>query len=208
MASKASAEWWEADALRRFASGSGESLRDIESALKIQAGTGRKAPSKSRLHRFLSANPPALAVRGQLEVNPAPIEPIPLDESEAAPDFAVRTLFGLLRRAREREERFASKKDDVGAQRAGRDAKELALAISKLQKKEEDDAGTHKVTAEDMQEAADRAWAGLNNQADRVIAEVAAWPVGPDGVRRGTFADVDTSPVREMFLRVVRAVLA
>lgn len=157
-----------------------------------------KTVSKAAIVEWLR-DPAAAAQAAPAAAAPAPV---PLDESEAGPDYVVRTLVGLLRREREREERFTAAGDDARAQQASRLAGHFAAQLAKLQSKDEDEAGVVKVKPAEMQGAADRAFQGLNQLADRVAAERATWPrCGACGQPCGEFAAGDKSPLRSLFER-------
>lgn len=164
---------------------------------------GGKSISKASVMGWLRDSAPLPAASSA----PSPVAPVapptPLDESLADPDYVPRTLVGLLRRERDREARLTAAGDESGAQRAGRYAKDLALAIAKLQAKDEEEGDTVRVSLEDVRAAGDRALVGLGQVADRVIAERSGWPrCGSCGQPCGGFTDGDKSPLRAMFERV------
>jgi hypothetical protein len=201
--------WWLADAIRLDAET--RSSREIAEILKRRAKPGQKPPSQATVFRKVRdakggapviAPPPAASPAVPPEPPPPPV---PLDESLMGPEEVVGLVTGLLRRQSALAQRLEADGDHQGAQRATRTATTLATQLAKLQTRD-DDGEVVRVKAGDVQAAAERALAGLHSLAERVAAEVQAWPTCPHcGAHRGVFAVAEVSPLRRLMERVAMA---
>jgi predicted DNA-binding antitoxin AbrB/MazE fold protein len=205
---KSRSSWWHEEASRRFANGAGESLRDIASALKSMAPKGGKAPSKSTLDRFLSPKPPPAPESGPSASPPTspalPAEVLDPDRTPYSSEDLIRDTAASLRQQRALFRALMEQGEHARAQQAAKLVGYYTGVLQKLQKADEEEGETIKVTLESMAAAADRALKGLVSAADRVIAELETWPKCPTCARpHGEFASTDkSSPIRALFERV------
>lgn len=152
----------------------------------------------------LTAPPPPVSAPEPPPATPPPVEPD--DDSEAAPEELRRVLTNGMRTAQAAADRAADVGDAAEAKAQAKLVGLFAGHLRQIHSKADEDTDTIKVRAGDMQAAADRAVAGLHNLAERVAADVQAWPTCPHcGAHRGTFAVLEVSPLRAMFERVAKA---
>jgi hypothetical protein len=135
----------------------------------------------------------------------APADAEAPDIADMPPDELRALLAGAIRREQAEAERAMQEGRPGDARQSSRLVAVFAGRIQQIHARQNEDVETVRVKASDIQEAADRATAMLNQTADGVIAERATWPrCSGCGQPMGEFAAADVSPVRAMFERVCR----
>ena len=129
----------------------------------------------------------------------------PVEDVEMTPDELRRALSNGMRKAQAAADEAAMQQDSAEAKAQTKLVAIFAGHLRQIHSKADEDTDTVRVKASDIDAAADRALTGLATMAERVLAEVQAWPACQTcGRHVGAFAAADVSPLRAMFERVAR----
>ncbi len=157
MPAKPRSLWWHAEASRRFASGSGESLRDIALVLRSRAPNGKKAPSKSTIARFLAPPTENAPAAPSAPTAPAlPSEVLDPDRTPYSPEDLIRDTAASLRQQRALFRVLMDQNEHARAQQAAKLVGYYTGVLQKLQKADEDDGDAVRVRASDLTAARER----------------------------------------------------
>lgn len=184
----------------------GKSYAEIAEALSKK---GVKV-SRASVHAWLAGSSGSSSPAPQPA--PAPIQPpeLPPAPPEAHEDLTPDELRGVLANVIRSASRAAAVAEAAGDHAEAKNQRKiLGLFTNQLRQihsKADEDTETVKVKAADMAAAAERAWSGLEAQANAVLAEVERWPrCSGCGQPHGDFAPgADRSRVRALFERVAR----
>ena len=174
--------------------------------LAAKSGGNARGVSPNTIRKWLDdsdrAEAEAKAAAGEQLALPAPV----VDDSQMTPEEFSSWLAVQLRQAQAASDAARASGDIVGAQRATKLASTFAALLQKQHARTADDGEVVRVKATDMAAAAERAWSGLEQQANAVLAEVERWPrCSGCGQPHGDFAPgADRSRVRALFERVAR----
>lgn len=193
--------------------GRGMSNREIAQAAGVDEGTVRYWTTGKGGRRADAAPPPAPRVAPAAPPAAPPVPPSPprappppLEDAELGPDELRRELSDRIRIARAAADQAIQDGDAAEAKAQNKLIAIFAGHLRQIHSKADEDSDVVRVRGGDIQAAADRALSGLTTLADRVIAEVQAWPACAHcGRHVGTFADADRSPLRALMERVARA---
>jgi len=160
-----------------------------------------------------SAAVPARSEALESPAAPSSEPPSPSSEpSEAAvpladisPDELRAILAGLIRSTSRAAALAEAQGDHTEAKNQRKLLAVFTNQLRQIHSKADEDTETVKVKAADMAAAAERAWSGLEQQANAVLAEVERWPrCSGCGQPHGDFSPSDKSRVRALFERVAR----
>lgn len=150
--------------------------------------------------------------RRAAESPPPPPPPTPrpapapeVEAEELSPDELRRLLSNQIRTANAAADEARAMGDPAEAKAQAKLAAIFAGHLRQIHSKADEDTDTIRVAAGDVQAAADRAMAQLQSIAERVLADVQAWPTCPTcGGHRGTFQAGKASLLEALFERVAR----